>query len=132
MNDDEEVCHCGDLVGDHRGMSHNHSPVPMVTDHDDVFYGIQNTVYGYLGVVENTLDGELRKEYMEQIMFLIQDWDTYCAGVGVVGQPLSLDLKKKGSLPASVTQPAAPQPKPEPAVNHRREAILAQRARKAP
>jgi len=25
----EKVCHCGDLVDDHKGMSHNHSPVVM-------------------------------------------------------------------------------------------------------
>lgn len=25
----DEVCHCGDLVEDHRGWSHNHSPIPM-------------------------------------------------------------------------------------------------------
>lgn len=26
---DPEWCHCGDAIKDHRGMSHNHSPVPM-------------------------------------------------------------------------------------------------------
>jgi len=26
---DPDWCHCGDAVKDHRGMSHNHSPVPM-------------------------------------------------------------------------------------------------------
>jgi hypothetical protein len=26
---DPDVCHCGDAVKDHTGVSHNHSPVPM-------------------------------------------------------------------------------------------------------
>jgi hypothetical protein len=26
---DPDWCHCGDAIEDHRGMSHNHSPVPM-------------------------------------------------------------------------------------------------------
>lgn len=26
---DPDCCHCGDAIKDHRGMSHNHSPVPM-------------------------------------------------------------------------------------------------------
>ena len=127
----EEVCHCGDLVDDHRGMSHNHSPVPMERcDHDDVFHSLQNNIYGYLDIVEHTLDAEVRKDYLEQIMFLIKDWDSYCAKVGVIGQPLNLVLSKKDIHLSCTTQPASPPPKPEPVVNHRREAILAQRERK--
>lgn len=25
----DELCHCGELIKDHKGLSHGHSPVPM-------------------------------------------------------------------------------------------------------
>jgi len=91
--------------------------------HDEVYAAIQGTIDRYLHAVEAGTLGEQRKECLEQVMFLIKDWDDYCAGFGIVGQPLSMNLKGRRGEPVVI-------PKPEPVRNLRREAILAQRARK--
>ena len=95
----------------------------MNDDNDDIVYhGLQNTIDGYLGAIEFS-DEETRKDHLKQVMFLAQDWDNYCAKAGMVGRPLSFKLRVDSNAPIA-------QPKPEPVRNHRREAILAQRARK--
>lgn len=97
--------------------------------HDNVYQHIQGTIDMYFAQVEADPSGETRKEFLEQIMFLMKDWDDYCAKYGVVGQPLSVESPADRGIP--YTRPAATQPKPEPVRNFRREAILAQRARGA-
>ena len=94
----------------------------MNDDNDDIVYhGLQNTIDGYLGAIEFS-DEATRKKHFEHIEFLAHDWDKYCANAGIVGRPLSFKLRVDSNDPIA-------QPKPEPVRNHRREAILAQRAR---
>lgn len=99
-------------------------------NHDKVFESFQGTIDTFLKGLENRklLDKTVNDMFTEEITKITQNWDDYCASHGVVGQPLKLYLGGRRGM--SATQPATPQPAPEPVRNPRREAILAQRARK--
>ena len=55
----DQVCHCGDLMSDHHGLSHNHAPVAM--EHRDC--------NGHSSMEEALADPEMNDEEVREVCF---------------------------------------------------------------
>lgn len=86
-----------------------------MNEKDDVIFKVlQEQLNKFLNVATNAPNEEMRQLALQQVSYIMQDWENYSKADGTVEYKLA--------------------PKPEcptvPVVNLRREAILAQRARK--
>lgn len=90
----------------------------MNENEDVIFEGFQETLNSYLKAAASAPNEEERQTLLEQAQFIIQDWEKWAHTQGFSFR--ALDMSKP--------EPETPS---APIVNPRREAILAQRARRA-